>query len=151
MRLFSQRRDIRIPGPRTSHHALQSENYMCGGHVVIRGHRLRDLQGRGAPELLQADSHQIADVNRSLSYIKQLFSAEPNSVRNEVWCWDIPEIVRKNIDDVLAQDLVIEVGVAFPWLSVLVLMRDLITRFLVARGGTTRPFKGEKNGAAPVL
>ncbi|KAH9958530.1 kinase-like domain-containing protein [Lactifluus volemus] len=39
---------------------------------------------------------------------KRLFSVDPSVVRNEVWCWDIPKIVRENIDDELAQELVIK-------------------------------------------
>ena len=30
-------------------------------------------------------------------------------MRNEVWGWDIPAIVQREIDDVLAQDLIIQV------------------------------------------
>jgi hypothetical protein len=38
-----------------------------------------------------------------------LFSAEADIVRNEVWSIDIPEKVREDIDDPLAQELVIDV------------------------------------------
>ncbi|KAF8256546.1 kinase-like domain-containing protein [Lactarius quietus] len=37
---------------------------------------------------------------------KNLFSPEASGVRNEVWGWDIPAIVSRDIDDELAQDLV---------------------------------------------
>lgn len=38
---------------------------------------------------------------------RRLFSADALDVRNEVWAWDIPTIVRSEIEDELAQDLVI--------------------------------------------
>ncbi|KAI9453427.1 kinase-like domain-containing protein [Russula earlei] len=44
---------------------------------------------------------------------KRLFSADVDDVRNEVWVWDVPAIVRKEIDDELTQDLVIEVCGSF--------------------------------------
>ncbi|KAI0255199.1 kinase-like domain-containing protein [Lactifluus subvellereus] len=37
---------------------------------------------------------------------KRLFSAEASGVRNEVWGWDIPTIIREDIKDELAQNLV---------------------------------------------
>lgn len=33
-------------------------------------------------------------------------------MKNEVWCWDIPSIVREDIEDELAQNLVTKVRVA---------------------------------------
>ncbi|KAN0107594.1 Protein kinase-like domain containing protein [Russula decolorans] len=38
---------------------------------------------------------------------RRLFSASDLDVRNEVWAWDIPAIVRSEVDDERAQDLVI--------------------------------------------
>ncbi|KAF8496876.1 kinase-like domain-containing protein [Russula emetica] len=39
---------------------------------------------------------------------RRLFSTDALDVRNEVWAWDIPAMVRREIDDELARDLVIE-------------------------------------------
>jgi serine/threonine protein kinase len=38
---------------------------------------------------------------------RRLFSADVLDVRNEVWAWDIPAIVRSEMDDIVAQNLVI--------------------------------------------
>ncbi|KAH9961025.1 kinase-like domain-containing protein [Russula dissimulans] len=39
---------------------------------------------------------------------ERLFSSDINEVRNEVWAWDIPDMVHKKIDNKLLQDLIIK-------------------------------------------
>ncbi|KAH9986829.1 kinase-like domain-containing protein [Russula compacta] len=38
---------------------------------------------------------------------KRLFSADDNEVRNEVWGWDLPSIISKNVDDVVVQNMLV--------------------------------------------
>lgn len=70
-----------------------------------------------APELLikharasftcSVDMWSLGVVIYEMHTGKNLFSPEANGVRNEVWGWDLEAIVQRDIDDKLAQDLVI--------------------------------------------
>jgi len=71
-----------------------------------------------APELLithdkanitcAADMWSFGAIVYEIYTGKRLFSAEVSDVKNEVWGWDIPAIVRREIDDTLLQDFVIQ-------------------------------------------
>ena len=81
---------------------------------------------------------------------QRLFSADALDVRNEVWAWDIPAIVRTEVDDELAQDLIIAVC-SSPHVWTVATHRTLFFRFLVARGRARKPFKTEGYRRPPVL
>ncbi|KAI0294270.1 kinase-like domain-containing protein [Multifurca ochricompacta] len=85
----------------------ECEFYAYGGTYAYQAPELLITHGK-ALFTCAADMWSLGVIIYEIYTRKRLFSAEANGVRNEVWGWDIPSIVRADIDNELVQDLLIK-------------------------------------------
>ena len=97
----------------------------CSSPTMRRPLRVRPICGRSvlsSSRCTPTECVPLATCYPQSSMLKhqlfqRLFSSDALDVRNEVWAWDIPAIVRSEIGDELAQDLVIAVCGSSPHVS----------------------------------